>query len=69
MVPIIIGIFKARMLPKADKDQVYIWIDAPRDVSIGKTAEIERKVSDFLLNKTHEIPEELDIVEDVSSTV
>ncbi|MDD2487624.1 MAG: efflux RND transporter permease subunit [Candidatus Gracilibacteria bacterium] len=69
ILPIMLGIFKARMLPKADKDQVYVWIDAPRDYSIEKTKEIEDKVSAFLLNKTKGIPKDLDIVENVSSTV
>ena len=30
ILPISFGIFKARMLPKSNKDQVYLWIDAPR---------------------------------------
>jgi len=51
MSPIIVGIFKARMLPKADKNQVYVWIDVPRDSSIDKAKEVEKDLSDFLLNK------------------
>lgn len=68
ILPISTGIFKARMLPKADKNQVYIWIDSPRDFSIEKTKEIEKNMSDFLLNKKDKLPEELNIVENVSST-
>ncbi len=30
LAPIYLGIFQARMLPKSDKDQIYLWIDAPR---------------------------------------
>ena len=67
--PIMLGIFKARMLPKADKNQVYVWIDAPRDVSIDQTKMIEKDLSDFLLGKAVKLPKELDIVESVSSTV
>jgi multidrug efflux pump subunit AcrB len=69
ILPIFFGIFQARMLPKADKNQIYVWIDAPRDYSIEKTNEIESKISAFLLNKTKAIPKELDIVEDVTSTI
>jgi multidrug efflux pump subunit AcrB len=27
ILPIYFGVFKARMLPKSDKDQMYVWID------------------------------------------
>ena len=57
------------MLPKANKDQVYIWVDAPRDYSVEKTKEIEEKLSSFILNKTNQIPKDLDIIENISSTV
>ena len=30
IAPIYLGIFKARMLPKSDQNQIYVWIDAPR---------------------------------------
>ncbi|EKE27478.1 MAG: hypothetical protein ACD_3C00202G0004 [uncultured bacterium (gcode 4)] len=69
LLPISLGIFKARMLPKANKDQVYIWVDAPRDYSVEKTKEIEEKLSSFILNKTNQIPKDLDIIENISSTV
>lgn len=69
ILPIMWWIFKARMLPKADKDQVYLWIDAPRDYSIEKTQKIEEEVSNFLLNKKGSIPEDLRIVENISSTI
>lgn len=67
--PIMLWIFKARMLPKADKNQVYIWIDAPRDYSVNKTKIIEKALSNFLLWKTQKLPSELNIVEDVNSTI
>jgi len=68
ILPISFWIFKARMLPKADKNQVYVWIDSPRDLSVEKTKEIEKSMSEFLLNKKDKLPEELNIVENVSST-
>jgi multidrug efflux pump subunit AcrB len=30
ILPIYFGIFKARMLPKSNQNQIYLWIDAPR---------------------------------------
>ena len=69
VLPIALGIFKARMLPKADKDQVYVWVDAPRDYSIDKTRKIEEDVSSFFLGKKKKLPKDLDIVENVSSSV
>jgi len=30
LVPISLSIFKARMLPKSNQNQIYVWIDAPR---------------------------------------
>lgn len=67
--PVMLGIFKGRMLPKADKNQVYVWIDAPRDFSVEKTKWIEKDLSNFILGKSEKIPEELDIVENVSSSI
>ncbi|MDD2916567.1 MAG: efflux RND transporter permease subunit, partial [Candidatus Gracilibacteria bacterium] len=67
--PILLGIFKARMLPKADKDQVYVWIDTSRDASIETTKAIEKDLSDFLLGKAEKLPKELDIVEEVNSSI
>ncbi len=49
IAPIFLGIFKARMLPKADKDQVYLWIDAPNNTTIETTAIIARDAEKFLL--------------------
>ncbi len=69
ILPISLSIFKARMLPKADKNQVYVWIDAPRDYSVENTRAIESDLSNFLLNKDKRLPKDLDIVESVSSSV
>lgn len=47
--PIYLDIFKARMLPKADKDQVYLWIDAPGNRGIETTEQIAHDVETFFL--------------------
>lgn len=49
VAPIMLDIFKARMLPKADKNQVYLWIDAPRNTSIEKTKEIAEVAESFFI--------------------
>ena len=69
ITPILLGIFKARMLPKADRDQVYIWIDAPRDTSVEIVREIEKRTSDFLLGKTGSLRKDLQIVKSTSSAM
>lgn len=50
--PIMLDVFKARMLPKADKNQVYLWIDAPRETVAEDMRKIGEDASDFLLCKT-----------------
>lgn len=68
--PIMTGIFKARMLPKADKDQVYLWIDAPRDWSADRVLAIEENVSEFLLCKQKpSIPNNLCLIKNTSSSI
>jgi len=49
VAPIMLGVFKARMLPKADKNQVYLWIDAPRNTSIEKTKKIAEVAESFFI--------------------
>lgn len=49
VAPIMLDVFKARMLPKADKNQVYLWIDAPNIASIETTANIAREAEIFFL--------------------
>lgn len=68
ILPIWAGIFKARMLPKSDQDQVYLWIDAPREFSAQKWTQIIKDVEKFFL-ENKKLPENLDIVENISSTV
>lgn len=48
-VPIMLDVFKARMLPKADKNQVYIWIDAERNSTAEQVRKIGEDASNFLL--------------------
>lgn len=57
------------MLPKADKDQVYLWIDLPRSASVEKTKKVAEGMSAFFLDEQRELPEELRIVESVSLSV
>ena len=49
VLPISLDVFKARMLPKADKNQVYLWIDTPRNTSIEKTQEIAHTAESFFI--------------------
>lgn len=68
ILPIWLGIFKARMLPKSDKDQVYLWIDAPRWTSVDKMLEIEKSVEEFFL-KNPQNDKNLNIAQSVTSTI
>lgn len=68
ITPIMLDVFRARMLPKADKDQIYLWIDLPRSATVDETRKVTNLASDYLLN-SKEIPEDLRIVESVSASV
>lgn len=68
IAPIYLGIFKARMLPKSDQNQIYIWIDAPRSYSFEKMIEIEKYMSDYFLNNNL-LDENLKIVKEITSTI
>lgn len=69
VAPIMLDVFKARMLPKADKDQVYLWIDAPRESTAREVKEIGESAMDFLLCKTENIPKDLCLTESVSASI
>lgn len=82
VAPIMLDVFKARMLPKADKDQVYLWIDAPRNSSIENTKKISKLAESFFVGykevdssvsgeKKYEriLPKELRIVENVNASI
>lgn len=71
IAPIMLDIFKARMLPKADKNQVYLWIDANSNSTIETTESIADSVEGFLLG-THSgtiLPEELAIVTNINASI
>lgn len=67
-IPISLWIFKARMLPKSNKDQVYLWIDAPRGTSVEKMLNIETDIQKFFL-ENDTLPKNLDIVESITSSI
>jgi multidrug efflux pump subunit AcrB len=67
--PIYGGIFKARMLPKSNQDQIYVWIDAPRWWNASKMDLVKDDVLEFFSNENSNIPEELDLVKETSLTI
>jgi len=82
MAPISLDIFKARMLPKADKNQVYLWVDAPRNTTIDTMTHIHHDIETFLLGYkkiessvsgevkySRILPKELQIIENLSTSV
>jgi multidrug efflux pump subunit AcrB len=68
ILPISTWIFKARMLPKSNQNQVYLWIDAPRWTNIDKMMEVEKSVEEFFLRNKN-LEKDLNIVWFVSSTI
>lgn len=67
LLPIYLWIFKARMLPKSNQNQIYVWIDAPRWTSYEKMIEIDEYYKDFFLNKAPD--KNLDIVNNITSSI
>jgi multidrug efflux pump subunit AcrB len=71
--PIYWWIFKARMLPKSNQDQIYLWIDAPRWWWIKKTQEVQDYVLQYLtLNEKTSLSNNQDIfnsIKNVTSTI
>ncbi len=49
-VPIFLSIFKARMLPKSNQNQIYLWIDMPRNTNISGSLSVVKDVNKFLNN-------------------
>ncbi len=47
------GIEHFQMLPRADRNQFYVYIDAPIDTSIDKTKEISEEISNIILSNTN----------------
>lgn len=68
ILPIYFGVFKARMLPKSDKDQMYVWIDGQRLYNVEKMSTLQNDFQKFLLEKSN-FPEELQVIENISSSV
>ena len=70
LAPIYLWIFKARMLPKSNQNQVYLWIDAPREWNINKVSEIEKDLITFFDNSYfwNKLNNNLQIVDSVSIT-
>ncbi len=52
MILPVVGIVKFRMLPKADREQFYIYLDYPNGTSVEENNRITSKVEDFLLKET-----------------
>lgn len=67
-LPIAMDVFRARMLPKADKEQAYLWVDLPRDAKAAESEKAARFAADILLDLTNELPEDLRIATSVSDT-
>lgn len=67
-LPIAMDVFRARMLPKADKEQAYLWIDLPRDAKVASSEKAAELAADVLLDRKRELPEELRIATSVSDT-
>ena len=61
VAPIYLWIFKARMLPKSNQNQFYVWVDTKRENSAEKTNEIQKYISNYLIKK--------DYVKNVTSTI
>jgi len=66
--PILLDVFKARMLPKADKNQVYLWVDAERNSTAEQVQKIGEDASNFLLCKIEKTPKELCLAENISTS-
>ena len=50
ILPPSLGIFKMRMLPKSNKEQVYLWIDAPRSYTVSATKSLADDLNNFMKN-------------------
>lgn len=66
-LPVALDVFRARMLPKADKDQVYLWVDLPRDAKASESRKAAEFAADVILDRKNELPESLRIAESVSN--
>ena len=75
VTPIMSDVFRARMLPKADKNQVYLWVDAERNKTISGTLAIAKDIESFLMNysgtgtNNEFIPENLRIISNLDTSI
>lgn len=69
VLPVMLDVFRVRMLPKADKDQVYLWIDLPTNQTAATTRMAGELMAETLLGAKQPIPKELAIVKDISLAV
>ncbi|MFZ3232465.1 MAG: efflux RND transporter permease subunit [Patescibacteria group bacterium] len=67
-LPIAMDVFRARMLPKANKEQAYLWINLPRDAKAAESEKAAELAADILLDRKSELPEDLRIATSVSDT-
>jgi multidrug efflux pump subunit AcrB len=69
VLPVMLDVFRVRMLPKADKDQVYLWVDLRPDATVRQTRDAAKFATDILLGSGATLPQDLAIVESVSVAV
>ncbi len=67
--PIYAGIFKARMLPKSNQNQIYLWIDAPRWWGVEKMNNVKNDILLFFNQNNKNIPDDLNLVKETSVTI
>jgi len=67
--PIYAWIFKARMLPKSNQNQIYLWIDAPRWWDVNKVDSVRKDIDKFFSDDNKSIPDELKLVKSTSVTI
>jgi hypothetical protein len=56
------------MLPKSDKDQMYVWIDGQRSYDVEKMTKIQYDFQNFLLDVSN-FPKDLQVIENISSSI
>lgn len=49
ILPIYLDVFKARMLPKSNQNQVYLWIDSNRWTNVWEMLKVEKDLEEFFL--------------------
>ncbi len=50
VVPPALLIFKMRMLPKSNQNQVFLWVDMPENSSYTHTRDISEQLNNFLID-------------------